>query len=89
MLNTKQVRAIIAQHSTSSYGVYTNKTTGDTSNRRRVKCYFGGNVELFRALQKAAGKQNVTLTAGGDGYYAHGPGIVVKCVLADENAAPF
>ena len=82
MLNTKQVRAIIAQHSTDSYGVYTNKTTKDTSNRRRVKCYFRNNVELFRALQKAAGKDNVTLTAGGGGYYSMGPGIVVKCVLA-------
>ena len=89
MLNTKQVRAIIAQHSTSSYGVYTNKTTGDTSNRRRVKCYFGGNVKLLKALQKVAGAENVTITEGAQHYYGHGPGIVVKCVLAEENAAPF
>jgi hypothetical protein len=88
MLNTKQVRAIIAQHSTSTYGVYTNKTTGDMSNRRRVKCYFRNNMKLFFALQKAAGFENVRLTEGGA--YAGGrPGIVVKCVLADENAAPF
>jgi hypothetical protein len=82
MLNTKQVRAIIAQHGGDRLGVYTNKTTGDASNRRRVKCYFQDNVELFRALQKAAGKDNVTLTPGADGYYNMGPGIVVKCVLA-------
>lgn len=88
MLTTKQVRAIIAQHSTNSYGVYTNKTTGDTSNVRRVKCYFRGNVQLLRALQKAAGKQNVTLTQGGEGYYAGGPGIIVKCMLEDTTA-PF
>jgi hypothetical protein len=81
MLNTKQVRAIIAQHSTSSYGVYTNKTKSDPSNIRRVKCYFRGNVKLLKALQKAAGKQNVTLTQGGDSYYSAGPGIIVKCVL--------
>jgi hypothetical protein len=82
MLNTKQVRAIIAQHGANYYGVYTNKTTKDTSNRRRVKCYFQNNVELYRALQKAAGTDNVTLTPGGQGYYSMGPGIVVKCVLA-------
>jgi hypothetical protein len=82
MLTTKQVRAIIAQHSTSSYGVYTNKTTGDTSNRRRVKCYFRGNTKLLVALSNAAGVDNVTLTAGSNSYYTAGAGIVVKCVLA-------
>jgi hypothetical protein len=81
MLNTKQVRAIIAKHSDSSYGVYTNKTTGDMSSRRRVKCYFGGNVKLLKALQKAAGADNVTLTAG-DGSMRVGRAIIVKCVLA-------
>jgi hypothetical protein len=81
MLNTKQVRTIIAQHSTDSYGVYTNKTKGHTGPERRVKCYFQDNVELYRALQKAAGKDNVTITPGGAGYYSMGPGIVVKCVL--------
>jgi hypothetical protein len=78
MLTTKQVRAIIAKHSTNSFGVYTNKTTKDTSGNRRVKCYFRNNIKLLNALQKAAGKQNVTVTSG-----EHwGPGIVVKCVLA-------
>ena len=82
MLNTKQVRSIIAKHSDSSYGVYTNKTAGDMSNRRRVKCYFKNNVQLLKALQKAAGAGNVTLTEGAQHYYAPGPAIVVKCVLA-------
>jgi hypothetical protein len=82
MLNTKQVRAIIAQHTTDSYGVYTNKTKDHKGPQRRVKCYFRDNVDLFRALQKAAGTENVTLTPGGSGYYTMGPGIVVKCVLA-------
>jgi hypothetical protein len=82
MLTTKQVRAIIAQHTTDSYGVYTNKTKDHKGPQRRVKCYFQDNVALYRALQKAAGKDNVTLTPGADGYYNMGPGIVVKCVLA-------
>jgi hypothetical protein len=82
MLNTRQVRAIIAQHSTSSYGVYTNKTRGDKSDNRRVKCYFQGNTKLLVALQKAAGAENVKVTEGAQHYYANGAGIVVKCVLA-------
>ena len=81
MLTTKQVRAIIAQHSDSSYGVYTNKTTGDMSKRRRVKCYFRGNTKLLVALSNAAGVDNVTLTAG-DGSMRVGRAIIVKCVLA-------
>ena len=82
MLTTKQVRAIIAKHSTDSYGVYTNKTAGHQGPERRVKCYFRNNVDLYRALQKAAGTENVTLTPGGSGYYTLGPGIIVKCILA-------
>jgi hypothetical protein len=82
MLTTKQVRAIIAQHSTDSYGVYTNKTAGHQGPERRVKCYFRNNVDLYRALQKAAGTENVTLTPGGSSYYSMGPGIVVKCLVA-------
>ena len=83
MITTKQVRAVIAKHSTSSYGVYTNKTTGHTGSDRRVKCYFRGNNKLLAALQKAAGAENVTLTAGfGGGGYGGGAGIVVKCILA-------
>ena len=82
MITTKQVRAIIAQHSNSSYGVYTNKTTGHTGSDRRVKCYFRGNTKLLNTLQKAAGKENVTLTAGGNQYYGGGPGLIVKCILA-------
>jgi len=48
-----------------------------------------GNTKLLIALQKAAGKQNVTLTEGGDSYYSGGPGIIVKCVLEDATTAPF
>jgi hypothetical protein len=81
MLTTKQVRAIINQHSTSTYGVYTNKTTKYTGPNRRVKCYFKNNIKLLKALQKAAGKENVTLTEGGNGYCSGGPGITVKCVI--------
>ena len=82
MITTKQVRAIIAQHSTYSYGIYTNKTTGHTGLDRRVKCYFRNNTKLLKALIAAAGAENVTLTEGGNQYYGGGPGIVVKCVLA-------
>jgi len=81
MLNTKQVRAIINKHSSSTYGLYTNKTTGDTSNLRRVKCYFRNNVKLLSALQKAAGAKNVKLTTGSLSHFGH-PAIIVKCVLA-------
>jgi len=81
MITTKQVRAIINKHAPNSYGVYTNKTAKYTGQIRRVKCYFRNNVKLLKALQKAAGKENVTLTAGGVGAYGGMPGITVKCVL--------
>jgi hypothetical protein len=89
MLTTKEVRAIIAQHTTDTYGVYTNKTRGDKSNGRRVKCYFRGNVKLLKALQKAAGPQYVKLTEGAQHYYSGGPGIIVDCILAGTEPAPF
>jgi len=89
MLTTKQVRAIIAKHDTNSYGVYTNKTQGDKSNSRRVKCYFRGNVKLLKALQKAAGPQYVKLTEGAGGFYSGGPGIIVECILEGTEPAPF
>jgi hypothetical protein len=89
MLTTKQVRAIIHQHTDNTYGIYTNKTTGDTSNMRRVKCYFRNNTKLLRALQKAAGKQYVTLTEGAQHYYSGGPGIIVECILDGTEPAPF
>jgi hypothetical protein len=82
MLTTKQVRAIIKQHRPDGmWGVYTNKTAGDTTNRRKVKCYFRNDVDLFRALQKAAGRANVYLTPGSDYCHSIGPGIIVNCVL--------
>jgi hypothetical protein len=83
MLTTKQVRAIIAKHEKNAgYGVYTNKTAGDTSDNRRVKCYYRNNLALFLELQKAAGVENVRITNGASGWYANGKGIIVKCVLA-------
>ena len=89
MLTTKQVRAIIHQHTDNTYGIYTNKTAGHTGNDRRVKCYFRNNTRLLRALEKAAGKQNVTVTEGGSGWYAGGAGIVVRCILDGTEPAPF
>jgi hypothetical protein len=84
MLNTKQVREIMRKHGKVGGGVYTNKTTGDASDRRRVKCYFDGrcDAELVKELRRLAGRDNVTITEGVDHCYAGGPGIVVKCVLA-------
>ena len=89
MLTTKQVRAIIHQHTDSTYGIYTNKTRGDNSNQRRVKCYFRNNTKLLRALQKAAGKQYVTVTEGSGSCYGGGPGIIVECILDGTESAPF
>ena len=80
MITTQQVRDIIRTHRPGAL-IYTNKTTGHKGPERRVKCYYRGDTELMSALQKAAGADNVTLTAGGDGYYSVGQGIVVKCVL--------
>jgi len=81
MITTTQVRAIINKHAPNSYGVYTNKTKGHLGQVRRVKCYFRNNIKLLKALQRAAGRDNVTLTVGGVGAYGGQPGITVKCVL--------
>jgi hypothetical protein len=80
MITTQQVRDIIRTHRPGAL-IYTNKTTGHKGPERRVKCYYRGDTELMSALQKAAGAENVSVTAGGDGYYSTGQGIVVKCVL--------
>ena len=84
MLTTKQVREIMREHGKGSYEMYTNKTRGDTSNRRRVKCYYrsGKDYPLLEELIKAAGADNVMVTKGSDGFYTSGMGLVVKCVLA-------
>lgn len=79
LLTTKQVRNIIHANGGGEYGIYTNKTAGHTGMDRRVKCYYGNNETLYRALKKAAGAENVTLTSGGGGWA--GPGLTVKCVL--------
>lgn len=81
MLTTTQVRNIIRKNSESTYGIYTNKTRDDNSLRRRVKCYFRGNVKLLVELQRAAGAGNVKLTEGSNSCFGGGPAIVVKCVL--------
>jgi hypothetical protein len=80
MLTTTQVRAIMHKHQKFNFGIYTNRTKAHTGPERRVKCYFQGNHKLLRALERAAGAENVTLTPGGN--YATGmPGITVKCVI--------
>ena len=84
MLTTTQVRAIMHKHKSVHATwdpIWTNKTAGHTGADRRVKTYYSGNKKLLKALQTAAGKGNVKLTAGGNWYGAMGPGIVVKCVL--------
>ena len=85
LLTTTQVRNIM--RSEGGEPRYTNKTTGYTGNIRRVKAYYYGNQKMLKALQKACGAENVTLTDGGDlsgfGYgYSGQPGVTVKCVLA-------
>lgn len=83
MLTTKQVRNIIRNHRRNDpygTGMWTNKTTGDTSNIRRVKCYYEGDDELVALLRKAAGRENVTVTSGA---FFSGEGITVRCVIAE------
>jgi hypothetical protein len=74
MLTTLQVRAIMAKHGRNRYGVYTNRTAGDYSNHRRVKCYGNEQDDLVVELRAVAGVDNVKVTVD--------RGIVVKCMLA-------
>lgn len=74
MLTTTQVRFIMNAYKQKT--IYTNKTWGDKSENRRVKCY-AGDKALLKVLRTAAGTENVTVT---NGLY-NGPGIVVKCIL--------
>lgn len=80
LLTTTQVRAIMRTH--GGEPLYTNKSLGHTGNIRRVKAYYFNNKEdrtMLRVLNKACGRENVTVTEGSD---QHGvPGITVKCVL--------
>ena len=84
MLTTTEVRKIIRKHTTGA-DIWTDKPVPHrsyTGSLRRVKCYFDGNGVLLRALQKAAGSGNVTVTRGNPySMYNRGPGIVVKCLL--------
>ena len=82
MLTTKEVRKIIRKYRTGA-AIWTDKPVPHSSYTdplRRVKCYYDGNGVLLRALQKAAGSGNVTVTKGNP-YRNRGPGIVVKCLL--------
>jgi len=82
MLTTIEVRKIIRKHTTGA-DIFTDKPVPHRSYKgplRTVYCYFNNNVALFRALQRAAGRENVTLTLGNP-YGNRGPGIVVKCLL--------
>ena len=85
LLTTTQVRNIMRANGGEPR--YTNKTTAHKGNIRRVKAYYYGNQTMLKALQKACGAENVTLTDGRDlsgfGYgYSGQPGVSVKCVLA-------
>ena len=75
---TKNVRAIMRKH--NSWGIYTNKTKDDTSDNRRVKCYFDENKNLLKDLIREAGAENVKITNGSD--FFKRKGIVVKCILS-------
>ena len=91
MLTTKQVRNVMRKHLFNSSDIWTNKTTGDVSNIRRVKCYMPQDIHeatrLINDLKKAAGADNVNLTSGGCSYDYGRPGITVRCLV--ENGAPF
>lgn len=67
MLTTKQVRSIMVKHGMPTHGVYTNKTPGDSSKRRRVKCYMPQNKALANKLlvdlREQAGAENVRVTS--------------------------
>jgi len=75
MLTTKQVRAIMRKHNPYRT-LWTNKTTGDNSNIRRVKCYYYNNRDraLYDELVQKTGLENVRVTSEG--------GLTVRCVLA-------
>lgn len=80
MLTTVEVRGIMRKH--GKVTLYTNKTAGDKTRNRRVKCYFSGTTShpLYKELIAKAGVKNVTLT---DGSWFQGPrGMTVRCVLA-------
>ena len=78
--NTLQVRKFMKLLGVNTYGLYTNKTSGDKSNNRRVKCYLNGRMDIVEALQKAYGVENVKVTTRSR--YVSRSGIIVNCVLA-------
>ena len=82
LLTTLQVRNIMLKNGVYGNSMYTNKTSKNPGNIRRVKCYrMAGDGALIAALREAAGAENVNLTPGGECHRSGGPGITVKCVL--------
>jgi hypothetical protein len=79
MLTTKQVRKILSSHGLNYH--YTNKTYGDTSNRRRVKTYFSCSdavkKQVIMDLRAATGPENVKVVDS----RVFGSAVIVKCVL--------
>lgn len=98
MLTTKQVRSIMVKHGMPTHGVYTNKTPGDSSKRRRVKCYMPQNKALANKLlvdlREQAGAENVDVVSFVQPLYRRNragqwaledqviKSIIVKCELA-------
>ena len=80
MLTTKEVRNILKSHGLN--WTYTNKTAGDTSNRRRVKTYFSCSNAVKKLvindLLAATSTDNVKVV---DSDY-YGSAVIVKCILA-------
>ena len=79
-VTTQEVRNVMRKYSEdgrSHYFIWTNKTTNDTSNRRRVKCRkfgaTGGVDRLINELVRLAGADNVKTNEHS---------IIVKCILA-------
>ena len=87
MVTTREVRAVMRKYD-SWYTIYTNKTTGDTSRRRRVKCYKPGDAKkadaLLKELRELAGEENVTVYTPNvlRPWCNTHDSVVVKCELA-------
>ena len=84
MLTTKQVRNVMRNHLFNRADIWTNKTSGNFSIYRSVKCYVPSNdtkaAALLAALVEAAGEDNVKVTDGSE--YLAWPGIIVRCTIA-------
>lgn len=80
MLTTKEVRKILSLHGLNYH--YTNKTFGDTSNRRRIKTYFSCSDAVKKLVIKdllaATSTDNVKVVDS----RVFGSAVIVKCILA-------